>query len=236
MKMKTCRYFLIPKISSTCFLTLGMMLVAQLSFADSDRLVLADDPPKIEEWVKIEPSSLAADDISFEGHCSGGKQTKELRETFSIKLPATESGIPKDKALLTRKRQINHIRNIAANWFQLGVHPRRLKLHDEYTLFMPKCSNKEEGHNYRTCNVWAVAYEKSVCNEDGDDVKCSKGGEPLASLAIEYRTELWQKYFEVYTTVKEAPSADGVTFKFELSLDLRNACKFARPIKDLITQ
>lgn len=231
-----CRYFSIQKINIIVIIIALIPMVAQNSFADGDRLIVADQPPKIEKWVQIEPMSLVSDDISFGEHCAGGKATKEVRESFSIKLPPTESGIPKDSALQIRRQQLKHIRKIAANWFQLGIHPRRLKLHDEYTLFMPKCSDKEENRNYRTCKVWAVAFESQRCNEDGDDVKCTKGNEPSPSQAIEYRTELWQKYFEVYTMVKESPSGDGVTFKFELSLDLKNACKFARPIKDLVTQ
>ena len=148
-------------------------------------------------------------------------------------LPSQPSGVPKDTALKNRTKQIEHLRKVVSGWFQPEVHPAPLKIQEEYTLFIPpKCSD-EPGPKHRGCYVWKAAFIKQKCKMEDED-KCI--WTPSPSQAVSYKDELWQKYFQIYTTVKESPSEDGRTFNFEVSLDLGPACKFARPIKDLITQ
>ena len=208
-------------------------IVAQSLHADSDRLLIGDPYFRPEGWVKVESANSETDPVEFATYCSGGKQIRDLRESFSIKLPPTESGLPKDVALKARQAQIQHIKELAKNWFQLGVRPGRMKIHDEYTLFIPP-NCKKQSHD--ACSTWAVAFEAKKCWDAKNRSACEKEPPvPSPSRAIEYRAELWQQYIMVFTTVKASPAEDGVTFKFEASLDLLTACKYARSLQELVT-
>ncbi len=210
-----------------------LFLVAQDLHADSDRLLIGDPYFRPESWVKVESASSEIDPVEFASYCSGGKQIRDLRESFSIKLPPTESGLPKNVALKARQAQIQHIKELAKNWFQLGVRPGRMKIHDEYTLFIPP-NCKKQSHD--ACSTWAVAFEPKRCWDTKDRRACEKAPPvPAPSRALEYRAEIWQRYIKEFTTVKVSPSSGGDTFKFEVSLDLNLACRHARPAKDLVT-
>jgi hypothetical protein len=53
--------------------------------------------------------------------------------------------------------------------------------------------------------------------------------------ALTQRKDLWRRYIEMFTSVKEAPSDDAYALKFEVSLDLRILCRYGRSISDLTT-
>lgn len=206
-------------------------LFSSVVFADGDRMLWPPTYLQPQSWVEIETSTTPKSPSSYEDFCSAGKQIRALRETLSISLPPSGSGTPKDVAARKRSEQFNHMRDIAKNWFQLGPRPGRMKIHDSHTLFIPPDCKKQK---HEECSVWGVAFERQSCFDKGPSCK-RVTNIPSPSQALEYRAELWHKYFEIYTTVKESPSSDGSTLNFEVSLDLNLACKYARPIDTLTT-
>ena len=236
------KFFSTPRINILSMLAIAM--TGSIGIAHTYNGVFHGPIPR---WANVEVDGEQFYWIKIENFCQSGKQIKELKESFSIALPEVPKGVPKDAALEGRKDQTATIRKIAANWFQNGVHPRDLILND-YTLFIPPECEEKSSEKQSSCRVWKLAFSsthgdcyrkkihqksRSTCsaNDESIDFKLK----PAPSRAIEHRAELWAEYFRAYTTVKESPSDDGSSFHFEVSLDLNAACKYARPISDLVT-
>lgn len=62
------------------------------------------------------------------------------------------------------------------------------------------------------------------------------GGNLTPSKALEDQSAAWSSVIENFSTVQEAPSADPQVINYLVSLDLTIACKYARPVTDLVTQ
>lgn len=70
-------------------------------------------------------------------------------------------------------------------------------------------------------------YETIILNEKGE-VDISK--------AIERRNDLWKKYINTFTQVKESTSDNSQQYNVELSLDLSVFCKYGRNLADVQSQ
>ncbi|MGZ3696617.1 MAG: hypothetical protein ACXWP5_00870 [Bdellovibrionota bacterium] len=148
---------------------------------------------------------------SQQDFCRGGKQIRAFSVFFEKKIPRSNPGVPLDRALELEQQEVERIGGEARRYL-VSESPEALSiLTDQYTLLLPETVRDHYGLGTLI-------------------------GFSDMSAALRYRRILWKQYVETFTSVREAPSKDPYSLRFEVSLDLTLFCRYGQKTSDLVTQ
>jgi hypothetical protein len=153
-------------------------------------------------------STLHASELKH--YCYQQRQIRPLRVLLTGKLPRPTSGAPLDQALEKEHAALESLREEARSYFFIHRHDQFKGLIVRYTFLFPESIKDRYG-------LGTMIY---------NDI----------SSALKYRELLWRDYIEKFTTVKEAPSGDPRTLKFEVSLDLSLYCQYGQATRNLVSR